>query len=284
VKNLKYVLCVSYLEVKIKTYILALVVVLALSVIFLNGCANTQTTSQGILALSITDATSELNISEALVTVSKIQVHKAILDNESDLNETEINETDENETDTNQTDNELDEGSWITILSESKTFDLVTLQDARDVLGNISLESGKYTQIRLTVESAVIMIDGKSYNLTVPSEKIKIVRPFEIVDGNVTDLTLDFDLFESVHQAGSKYVMNPTIKLLNEEEYKVKEGKQKKCKNSGGNLTYGSCCKASEEVPNSCAIGACGCSSENSKKTKTCKCPENKCFNGESCV
>ncbi|MCK5300431.1 MAG: DUF4382 domain-containing protein, partial [Thermoplasmatales archaeon] len=32
-----------------------------------------------------------------------------------------------------------------------------------------------------------------------------------------TTLTLDFDVYESIHQTGSdKYIMNPTIKVIHE--------------------------------------------------------------------
>lgn len=56
------------------------------------------------------------------------------------------------------------------------------------------------------------------------------------------------------------------------------------CLDSGGTIAESSCCKATKNYPNLCLIGACGCSSENSKQVKTCDCGTGKCFNGTACV
>lgn len=60
--------------------------------------------------------------------------------------------------------------------------------------------------------------------------------------------------------------------------------KELACTNSGGTVTTSSCCKSVSGFPNSCLIGACGCSPDNSHDIKTCDCGEGKCFNGTSCV
>ncbi|HVN65032.1 MAG TPA: hypothetical protein VMT31_00250 [Methanomicrobiales archaeon] len=56
------------------------------------------------------------------------------------------------------------------------------------------------------------------------------------------------------------------------------------CLASGGTVGAGTCCLSSDDFPGSCAIGACGCSAENSHAVKTCTCPAGKCFNGTACV
>jgi hypothetical protein len=56
------------------------------------------------------------------------------------------------------------------------------------------------------------------------------------------------------------------------------------CINSGGELTSTSCCLSSDDFPNSCLIGVCGCSPISSHEVKFCDCGENMCFNGISCV
>jgi hypothetical protein len=55
------------------------------------------------------------------------------------------------------------------------------------------------------------------------------------------------------------------------------------CASSGGTVVTGSCCLSSGDFPNSCMIGACGCSLEDSHDVKTCDCGEGKCFDGTSC-
>ena len=62
------------------------------------------------------------------------------------------------------------------------------------------------------------------------------------------------------------------------------EDKEQACADTGGTATNSSCCGSAEDYPNTCLIGACGCSPENSKETKVCECGEGKCFNGNSCV
>ncbi|GAG31771.1 unnamed protein product, partial [marine sediment metagenome] len=49
--------------------------------------------------------------------------------------------------------------------------------------------------------------------LKIPSGSIKLVKSFNIVNGGITTLTIDFDAEKSVHQAGSQYIMKPTIKV-----------------------------------------------------------------------
>lgn len=111
------------------------------------------------------------------------------------------------------------ESGWITIVDESQTFDLLALQNVSALLGEKNLTVGKYTQIRLTVESAVITINKsgiiEEHTLQVPSDKIKLIRPFTISKNETTVLTLDFIVGESIHQTGNgKFILKPTIKII----------------------------------------------------------------------
>jgi len=58
----------------------------------------------------------------------------------------------------------------------------------------------------------------------------------------------------------------------------------KACVNSGGAVLSSLCCQLTGDFPNSCLIGPCGCSLENSHPVKICDCGEGKCFNGKKCV
>lgn len=156
----------------------------------------------GTLVLMLTDAPPELNITEALVTISEVRIHYA-----------GINGTN---------------GSWITIVNDSQTFDLILLQNVTDILGGESLTAGWYTQIRLYVESALVTIDGIQYDLQIPSKNIKLITPFIVQDNETLTLTLDFDVQKSVHETGNdKYIMRPTIKVIQEggpEEFEADAG------------------------------------------------------------
>ena len=104
----------------------------------------------------------------------------------------------------------------VAVVEEEQTFDLIELIDVTEFLGETELTSGKYTQIRLLVSSINLEVDGEPVTLKVPSNKIKLVKPFTISTNKTTTLTLDFDAEESVHQAGSKYILKPTIKVIQE--------------------------------------------------------------------
>jgi len=60
--------------------------------------------------------------------------------------------------------------------------------------------------------------------------------------------------------------------------------KEQACINSGGKVSTSLCCGATDDFPNFCLIGPCGCSPENSHEVKTCDCGPDKCFDGNKCV
>jgi len=118
-------------------------------------------------------------------------------------------------------DDDNSEAGWYTIFEGPQTHDLIEIQDVNVLLGEEILDEGKYTQIRLTINSANITIDNESkhevYDLKIPSNKIKLIKPFLIYKDKITVLTLDFDVNESVHKTGKdKYIMRPTIKVIHE--------------------------------------------------------------------
>ena len=169
--------------------ILAVIMILCVGVTgFFSGCIQK---GEGTLILQITDDPGDLNITEALVTMSEVKVHYAGFD--------------ENDT----------FGEWITIVNESQTFDLISLQNATELFGEANLSAGWYTQIRLSVDEALVTIDGVQYDLEISPSKVKLIKPWKITDGETLVLTLDFDVQKSVHETGNgKYIMEPTIKII----------------------------------------------------------------------
>jgi hypothetical protein len=156
----------------------------------LSGCIQQ---GSGTLVLQITDAPGDLNITEALVTMSQVRVHYAGIDENGTL------------------------GEWINVVNETQTFDLIALQDVKELFGTVDLNAGWYTQIRLHVDKALVTIDGIQYDLEIPSKTVKLIRPFRVLDGQTTTLTLDFDVQKSVHVTGSdKYIFESTIKVIQE--------------------------------------------------------------------
>jgi hypothetical protein len=172
-----------------------LIAVLVIGMIALSGCVQSQSET-GTLVMKITDAPADLNIEKALVTISDVEVHLA---------------------GTNEDANATNETGWFTVVKEEKTFDLIKIKDVKELLGNSELKAGKYTQVRLNINKALVTIDGIEHDLTIPSRTVKLVKPFNIIENQTTTLILDFDAKESIKSAGKdKYVMNPTIKVIQE--------------------------------------------------------------------
>jgi hypothetical protein len=168
----------------VKNPTIAVVITLTLLIIGLSGCINGEGT--GVLILQITDAPPNLNITKALVNISNIEVH-------------------------------LIATGWYTVVEEAQLFDLIELKNVKKVLGNATLNVGRYTQIRLRIDDALVTIDGIEHNLKIPSNKIQLISPFSINENETTTLTIDFDVEKSVFSTGSgKYMMKPTIKIIQE--------------------------------------------------------------------
>jgi len=135
-----------------------------------------------------------------LVTVSQVEVHRS----------------------------DTPDGAWIKIVGE-KTCDLKRLETAQAALGAQPLDSGHYTQVRLAVTSAVVYFDhestgdacaaiapeGAKANVTIPSGEVKLIRGFDVPEGDTKTMLLDFDGDKSVHLLPSGgYMMSPVISVV----------------------------------------------------------------------
>ncbi len=131
-------------------------------------------------------------------------------------------------------------GGWETIdLGGEVTFDLMEVLDVTEVLGSASVTAGSFTQIRMDVSEVVVefVTDSTTDPVTtdtviaeVPSQKLRIVKAFEVVDGMKTVLTLDFDGEKSLILPGKdidagkeRALFKPVVKLLIEHEEEEEE-------------------------------------------------------------
>ena len=99
-------------------------------------------------------------------------------------------------------------GGWESLpLPESPyTIDLLQFYDGKvtEFVPPVSLESGKYTQLRFFVSRAMIRIDDgtnvSDYEVTIPSDKLRTDKNFDftVEDGGSVDITVDFDLSQSI--------------------------------------------------------------------------------------
>ena len=159
------------------------VFLVALTAILAAGCASTRPT--GTAEFRATDAPSA-GVSKIMVTTRNIQIHKA----------------------------DTPEDNWITVVSQERTFDLVAIQGVEVFLGSENVSSGNYTQIRLDVVKVIVTLDGKDITAKLPSDKLKVVRPWEVKAGQKTILTLDFEADKFVNITGNDAIqIKPVLKL-----------------------------------------------------------------------
>jgi len=162
---------------------LAVVSLVALTSVLAPGCTSSQST--GTVEFRATDAP-PAGVSKIMVTASNIQIHKA----------------------------DAPEDSWITVVSQEKTFDLVAIQGAELFLGSEDVSSGNYTQIRLDVTKVIVTLEGKDITAKLPSDKLKVVSPWEVKAGEKTILTLDFEADKFVNITSNDEVeVMPVLKL-----------------------------------------------------------------------
>ena len=188
-----------------------IILVLLVFTIFISGCIGFLTTpgedsivpGKGILKIYLTDAPGVYK--EVNIIISKIEGH---IDGEDGLTE----------------------GYWTPLIEwdeEGKLVDLIKLKDVSILLASLELESNKYTQLRLFLKSddkdAWLILNDEDLTevpLVIPSvyqTGIKLIHPFEIVEGMITKLTIDFDAEKSVIKTGNGgYKLKPVIKVTSE--------------------------------------------------------------------
>jgi len=109
-------------------------------------------------------------------------------------------------------------GAYILVSQEEKTIDLIQLKSRQEYIAVGKLDPGKYTEIRLIINSGSVVDAGVTYNLTIPSFEIKIPAQFDILKEQTTKIILDFDGENSVevHPLGggqNEYILRPVINV-----------------------------------------------------------------------
>ena len=163
----------------------------------------------GTLKLGLTDAPFPFDlVAEANVTIDRVEIVGGAVDDTTAADSTEA-----------------DEEEIITLVEQTEQYNLLALRDSVASLTEKEIPAGSYSQIRLIVSDASILLkNGDSYDLKVPSGAqtgIKVLLPnFRVEEGIETELTLDFVVSESFvvqgdpsTPAGIKgFIFTPVIK------------------------------------------------------------------------
>jgi hypothetical protein len=166
-----------------------------------NDIAPEQATKTGILKLYLCDApTDAKNITGVYITINETQYHR--------------------------------DGQWITCedFVGPQKYDLLELTGGNStLLGELTLPSGNYTQIRFMLDIQEIgpppsnpgcyieFADNSTEPLFVPSggqTGYKAIGRFEVPVNGTVVVTADFDVRKAVVMAHSRYILKPTIKLI----------------------------------------------------------------------
>ncbi len=158
-----------------------------------------QTLSTGTVEVRVTDSPPGYEVQNVNIIISSVEIHKA----------------------------EEEDEDWIPLtMASTDPFPLTDLVDGQVLtIASADVLTGWYTQIRMGIDEVVVRYtkdgDPEEYetDATLPSGKLKFVRPFNVVEEGSTVITFDFIVDESVHFTGAtaseapKVIFNPVIKL-----------------------------------------------------------------------
>lgn len=185
-------------------HLTALVLGLGLAAGGLTACSDSTSPEDGTgtLRVNLVDAPADIEAVESLeIVFEQVLVHQAA-------------------------EAEMAEAGWDTVLAADlpeadRTFDLLELVNGVfATLGEVELEAGTYTQVRIMLESATLTVDGVEEDLFIPSGDqtgIKLTGGFSIDPNVITEITVDFDVAQSLHEAppgSGNYILRPTIRLV----------------------------------------------------------------------
>jgi ABC-type transport system substrate-binding protein len=171
--------------------------------------SRTAPVKQSTLIIAIKDApktTDTGTITHLWLNISEVSVHR-VLANQS------ISETEEEMTATESDDTDM--AGWVAVVNQTRRVDLIQLINMSADLGQKAMDAGRYTQIRLKIDSGTITVNNTDYNLTVPSGVLRLNRGFVLEPDKTLKLTLDFNVEKSIIRTGTnEYKLNPVIAVI----------------------------------------------------------------------
>lgn len=111
---------------------------------------------------------------------------------------------------------EESESGVTTVSSVGGSFDVLQLQNGKtDLLADMTIAEGSYSQLRVVIESATITVEGQVKPITIPSGaqsglKIAIEPPLRALAGQASAVTLDFNARRVIQTGNGAYKMSPT--------------------------------------------------------------------------
>lgn len=119
------------------------------------------------------------------------------------------------------------DSEWIMVRVDPVTVNLLEFSNGKTFdLASANLPAGDYTQIRLKIDDAEVVVNGQAFPVFVPSGAqtgLKLIAQFTILEGVTLELMLDFDARRSIVTTGPphnprSYLLKPTIRVIAKSE------------------------------------------------------------------
>jgi hypothetical protein len=199
---------------KHKNFLIKRLLILSAVALLAAGCggsdsSNSDSSGQGVLALRITDApVNDADIAEVWVRFTQVIIHPA------DGRDNIVHDV-EDDSDPNN-------------VLPYREIELKSLVGGKtSLLGDIPLDAGEYSWIRLVIDpenTRIVETSGAEYLVKCPScdkSGFKLVRAFDVEATGWVDFTIDFDLRKSLTlrrpnkvRADFDYILRPTLRIL----------------------------------------------------------------------
>jgi hypothetical protein len=165
--------------------------------------------SNGSIHVTITDDPAVGNVQKLLITVDEVRVH-----DDGDESSTTGGTGATNDGATGQ--------GWMVLCSNVQTFDLLQLTNGATLpLCNdqqVLVPTGHISQIRLGVQSAQLVTDSGTEDLTVPSganSGLKVDVNQDVTKDQALEIKLDFNAAQSLVQQGNgSWSLKPVLRVL----------------------------------------------------------------------
>ncbi len=153
----------------------------------------------------------------------------------------------------------------------------VTVTDITTTSAKITWTTNEETDSKVWYDTATPLVVTSTTPVVSSTD---LVLGHEIVLSGLIPSTTYYFIVNSADEAGNNEISEEgTFTTLAE-----MPTKEQACLDSGGTVETTSCCLTTSDFPDTCLVGACGCSAEDSHEVEACNCGEGKCFNGETCV
>lgn len=112
------------------------------------------------------------------------------------------------------------DSEWVNVMVDPLKVNLLDLNNGNAIIfGSSDVPAGKYTQIRIKIDSAYVVLAGQTdpMPMTVPSGAqtgLKLGPQFSVMEGATYELIVDFDVSRSVVETLQGYQLKPHLRVL----------------------------------------------------------------------